>query len=53
MSDAYALLCGLRLEDGRTWGEIAYDFQHADAQALIDTQPARHFWYATRCEQDQ
>lgn len=44
--DAYALMAGFVMDEGRTWGEIAYPFQRADAQAVLDTSggaPRRHF----------
>jgi len=34
-SPTYALLSALVLEDGRTWGEVAEDWQRADALAVI------------------
>lgn len=38
--DPLALLAGLQLEDGRSWGEAAADFQHEDAAAvLLGTAP--------------
>lgn len=43
MSDAFALLCGLILEDGRAWGGAAHGFQRADALAVIGSAPRRNF----------
>lgn len=40
----FDLLCGLVLEDGRRWGEIAAPFQRDDAAAVFDIGgPRRHF----------
>ncbi|MGO1227810.1 MAG: terminase large subunit domain-containing protein [Brachybacterium sp.] len=33
--DALALMSGMELEDGRTWGEAAHPFQRADAEAIL------------------
>lgn len=38
--DPYELLCGLILEDGRAWGEVATGWQRADARAILDHRPA-------------
>ena len=44
MSDALAVLYGLVLEDGRHWGEVAIDWQKADAAAVLDLDgPRLHF----------
>lgn len=36
MGDALDLLAGMRLEDGRTWGEAAAPFQLEDARAVLE-----------------
>lgn len=44
--DPMALMAGLHLEDGRTWGEAAHDFQREDASAVLDSSPdapRRHY----------
>jgi hypothetical protein len=42
--DAVALLSSLVLEDGRLWGDVAADFQWADARAIFsDVSPLWHF----------
>jgi Terminase large subunit, ATPase domain len=39
------VLTGLRLEDGRTWGEAATPLQWSDAQAILAREPeVRRFW---------
>jgi len=43
--DALTLLAGLRLEDGRTWGEAARSFQLQDALAVLDPQPGDPRWH--------
>lgn len=41
---ALDLLGALVLEDGRTWGQAAHDWQKADARAVLDTEaPRRHY----------
>jgi len=45
---AFALLCGLRLEDGRTWGQTATDWQRADALALLDHSRPQRLHFLTR-----
>lgn len=49
--DAQALLYALVLDDGRSWGEAALDWQSAEAGAILGTDdpdaPGRH--YALRC----
>lgn len=46
MSDqAWDLLCGLRLEDGRTWASAASPVQLADARAVLDVEARqRRHW---------
>ena len=44
--DPMDLLAGFVLEDGRTWGQVAHDFQRADAAAVLDDAPGaprRHY----------
>lgn len=42
--DPLAVLSGLALENGRTWGSAAYPFQLDDAQAVLDLDGVRrHF----------
>lgn len=42
--EALDLMYGLILEDGRAWGEVAADFQVADAEAVLgDSGPRLHF----------
>lgn len=44
MSAALDVLNGLVLEDGRRWGDAAFDFQREDAEAIFDvTGPPYHF----------
>ena len=47
---ALDLLSGMRLEDGRRWGEAATAWQRADAEAMLDIDggPRRHFWTRPR-----
>ncbi len=46
---AFATLAGLVLEDGRCWGEVAADWQVADAMAVLDRRPpAPRMHYLTR-----
>ena len=48
---AFATLAGLVLEDGRCWGEVAADWQVADALAVLDQSPdapRMHFWTRPR-----
>ncbi|MDE2096470.1 MAG: hypothetical protein KGL39_04430 [Patescibacteria group bacterium] len=40
---AYNLLCGLVLESGKRWGDVATDFQIADAKAILS--PERPNWH--------
>ena len=41
---ALAMMCALRIEDGREWGEAASDFQLEDARAIFsDEPPHKHF----------
>lgn len=43
---AYALLAGLKLENGRRWGDIAAPWQIADARAILEpgpNDPRMHF----------
>ena len=41
---ALELLRGLRLEDGRRWGDAAQPWQRADAEAILDTDgPRSHY----------
>jgi len=41
---ALDMMWGLRMEDGRRWGEVAADFQKEDAEAIFDEAPPhRHF----------
>lgn len=48
-ADPFALMAGFVLEDGRCWGEVAYDWQREDAEAVIDRDgPRRHFWLRAR-----
>ncbi len=42
------LLSGLRLEDGRSWGEAATDVQRADAAAVLDTDSVTPYAFLTR-----
>lgn len=42
--DPLALMAGLVLEDGRTWGEVAHDWQREDvAHVARDDGPRRHY----------
>lgn len=42
--DPLALMAGLVLEDGRTWGEAAHDWQREDARAVLGLDdPRRHY----------
>ena len=41
MSDALDLLHALVLDTGRKWGEVAADFQRADAQAIFSPDDPR------------
>ncbi len=43
MSVALDLLAGLRLEDGRRWGDAACDFQALDAREVLDGPLPYHF----------
>ncbi len=41
--DPLAVLCGLRLESGQTWGSVAHRFQLDDAHEILDQSgPRRH-----------
>ncbi len=49
MGDALALLAGMRLEDGRPWGDVAEPFQWADAGAILSADvSAPRMHYVTR-----
>jgi hypothetical protein len=42
---AFAVLRSLRLEDGRTWGETAVEYQRRHALSILDTgDPVRQTW---------
>lgn len=45
--DAMATLASMRLEDGRRWGEVAVDWQLADARAILTPGPddRRLHWF--------
>jgi hypothetical protein len=43
MRDALAVLAGLRLDDGRRWGDAALSWQWDDARAILDGTPSYHF----------
>lgn len=43
MSAPLDLLAGMRLESGKPWGEVAADFQRADAGAIFAGAPRWHF----------
>jgi hypothetical protein len=45
---AFAVLCSLRLEDGRQWIAAASDFQIAAAKAFLSGDRRRHFWLRPR-----
>lgn len=44
MSDALAFMSALVMEDGQLWGEIATDWQRADAAAVLDLHGPRMHW---------
>lgn len=46
--NALDVLHGLRLDDGRSWGEVATDVQRADAAAILDTASPRRFHFVSR-----
>jgi phage terminase large subunit-like protein len=48
LSDALSVLEALVLEDGRRWGEAATDFQHEDAERVLDTTCTTPYHYLTR-----
>jgi phage terminase large subunit-like protein len=48
VSAALDLLYGLKLEDGRRWGEAAADFQRADAEAILEPGDGPPFNFLTR-----
>jgi hypothetical protein len=43
MTSPYEVLCSLRLEDDRRWGDAAYDFQREDARAVLEGDRPYHF----------
>jgi phage terminase large subunit-like protein len=48
MSDALDFLAALVLEHGRRWGDAAYDFQWADARAVLDESSSVPYNFLTR-----
>ncbi len=52
MSDAleraFSLLCSLRLNDGRRWGDVADEVQRRDARAALDVGSATPYGIVTR-----
>jgi hypothetical protein len=44
VNDALAFMAGLRLEDGRRWGEAATQVQVGDAAAVLDREGPRRHW---------
>lgn len=42
--DPLALMAGLVLEDGRTWGEVAHEWQREDAAAVALTEDVRRHY---------
>lgn len=45
---ALSLVAGLRIEDGRAWGDVAADFQVNDARAILDADASQRLHYLTR-----
>jgi hypothetical protein len=43
MTTPLDLLRSLRLEDGRRWGDAAFDFQHEDAEAILEGRRPYNF----------
>lgn len=41
--DPLALMAGLVLEDGRTWGEVAHEWQRDDAATVVRSSARRHY----------
>jgi hypothetical protein len=48
LSDALDLLNALTLEDGRRWGDAAFDFQKVDAEAVLDQSSDTPYSFLTR-----
>lgn len=42
--EAFELLCGLVMPDGRSWGEIATPVQRRDARAVLSAKGPRRHW---------